>query len=156
MSLKWVQLLLMIAGIEPNPGPLPCGCDGFDVSSSGATNLKSSMDSLITLAQRGQVRALAFGKSKYKPKSKSKSKPKSNVRIPLRKNFSLRAYGYSMSKPAAQRHVALERAASDESTLAILRRVNALRTLNKRKPDVFKVLDSDVKFMQKLHKSQSN
>ena len=57
--------------------------------------------------------------------------------------------GYSLKKSLKQRKNSLKKASKKNSTLTVLRHLNAIRTLQKNNYDNFKKLDKDVKFVQK-------
>jgi hypothetical protein len=71
----------------------------------------------------------------------------------LKKN-KLRKYGYSTHKPAPERHSAIRKASRKYGTLSTMRKLNAIRVLQKRgNPALYKKLNSDFHYAQKLHNS---
>ena len=67
----------------------------------------------------------------------------------------MRAFGYSLSIPAKERREAIAKAVDHKGNTyaSIIRRLNAIRTLNKNNEKQFKILDSDIKWMQKHKKT---
>jgi hypothetical protein len=69
------------------------------------------------------------------------------------KKYKLRKYGSSTKKSATERQAAIRKAARAYGTLSTLRKINAIRTLNKRtNPLMYKKLTSDLRYAQRLNK----
>jgi Family of unknown function (DUF5771) len=68
------------------------------------------------------------------------------------KKAKLRKHGYSTHKPAPQRHSAIRKASREYGTLSTMRKLNAIRVLQKRgNPTLYKKLNADFHYAQKLH-----
>jgi len=70
------------------------------------------------------------------------------------KKAKLSKYGYSTRKSAEDRQSAIRKASREYGTLPTLRKLNALRTLQKSNPTVYAKLNSDVHYAQRLHNHQ--
>lgn len=70
---------------------------------------------------------------------------------PLRGDLSLRAYGYSIHKPASARHSALREAAKDNDVLKVLRHLNLIRNKQAESANKDK-FSSDMEYMSKIYK----
>lgn len=83
-------------------------------------------------------------------KSPKKRTYKSPVRIgPLNKG-TLRQYGYSTSKSAAERHDALEKAVHRYGKGVVVKKLNAVRVLNRnRSPKSSTIFGRDMRWVQK-------
>jgi hypothetical protein len=64
----------------------------------------------------------------------------------------LSKYGYTLSKSHEDRIKALKKAYKENSHLKILRRLNAIRTLQKSHERNYNKLDKDMKWLQKYYK----
>jgi len=74
---------------------------------------------------------------------------------PKLKEGLLEKYGYKLLKNAQTRERALEKAIRGEGSLLVLRRVVVLRTYQKNNPSMFRKLDKDVKYIQKVREKNS-
>jgi len=64
----------------------------------------------------------------------------------------LGVFGYAMSKPFTERKSAIRKASTEYGTLSTFRKLNALRTLNKRvNPKVYARLEKDVEYARLLN-----
>jgi hypothetical protein len=64
----------------------------------------------------------------------------------------LREEGYSLNKSEKTRHASLRKASKEKGTLKVLQHLNAIRTLQKNNPEYYKILDKDVKYIQKIYR----
>ena len=64
----------------------------------------------------------------------------------------LRKEGYSLKKSEKTRRDSLRKASKEKGTLKVLRHLNAIRTLQKNNPEYYKILDKDVKYIQKIYR----
>ncbi len=79
--------------------------------------------------------------------------PKGQIkRSSYKRSGLLSNYGYSVKRNAHERKTSLKRAMSNEKPLEVLQHLNAIRTLNKSRREVYNKMDSDVKFLQKEYK----
>jgi len=63
----------------------------------------------------------------------------------------LTSEGYKLDKPVKSRHDSLRKVSKKKGSLKVLQHLNGIRTLQKNNPDMYKKLDIDVKYMQKIH-----
>jgi hypothetical protein len=61
-------------------------------------------------------------------------------------------YGYSTKETVPKRHSSLKRAMSKEKPLEVLQHLNALRTLNKSRENIYNKMNSDMKYVQLEYK----
>lgn len=115
----------------------------------------------------GQIKRSSYKRSSYKKKSgtvvKSSrvpatcitdvGKPGKGVKLfEVTKPNLLRNYGYTTDKPMDERKSSLKRAMSRENPLEVLRHLNAIRTLNKPRREIYDKMDKDMKYVQKEYK----
>ena len=67
----------------------------------------------------------------------------------------LRKYGYTTKESREKRETSLKKAMNRENPLEVLRHLNAVRTVNKSKEDVFNKMNSDMKYVQREYKKIS-
>lgn len=94
-----------------------------------------------TRVKRGKIR------SRY-------GRPKTPMRkrvLPKLKKGELAAYNYHVKSPASQRRISIKRMMEHKGALKTLRHLVVLRSYNKRSK-LYKRLDKDVKYAQKLYK----
>lgn len=71
------------------------------------------------------------------------------VKIPILKKNTLRQFGYSSFKTEEERHVALKKAVKTLGYSAIIKKLNAVKILNKnRNPEVSKKFNKDMIWIQ--------
>lgn len=63
----------------------------------------------------------------------------------------MKKYGYSLVEHKAERQKAIDKAIKDRDKLEIIRHINAIRTLQKSHPKIWKKLDNDVKYIEKKY-----
>ena len=115
----------------------------------------------------GQIKKSSYKRSSYKKKSgvtvsatrvaatciKDVGKPgKGEKLFEVTKPNLLRNYGYSTKKTSDQRKQSLKRAMSKEKPLEVLKHLNAIRTLNKPRREIYNKMDNDMKYVQKEYK----
>lgn len=89
-------------------------------------------------------------------KNKIKTQKKRTGLIVIQKAGDLKKYGYEniVSLTKEEREIALRKAVKAYGSLAVLRKVNAIRVLTKRtNPKLSEVLGKDVVFLQEIHKN---
>jgi len=64
-------------------------------------------------------------------------------------------YGYTTKNSKQKRETSIKKALSRENPLGVLRHLNAIRTLNKSRENVYNKMNSDVKFIQREYKKIS-
>lgn len=86
-----------------------------------------------------------------KDKGRKGKTPKSQRVLPKLKKGGLGKYGYSNVKnlAAGVRRKALEKGIKKEGYAPIVRRLNVIRTYNKNNLQLFKIFDSDMKWIQR-------
>lgn len=77
--------------------------------------------------------------------------PKTLPPISKKPSDSLSQYGYKLSKPASDRHNALDAAAKDKGVVAVTKRLNLIRNYTAPSPNKNK-LSKDVEYMKKKSK----
>jgi hypothetical protein len=84
--------------------------------------------------------------------------PKSGVKLLPRPdpNVHLSKQGYSTSKKASTRHIALKKSSKKYGTLPVLKRLNLIRNLTPPDMPAHKVMASDVDYMSKLYKKEKS
>lgn len=71
--------------------------------------------------------------------------------IVITEKGSLTRLGYSSKEPAVKRHAALRRAVLMYSAGAVIRKLNAIRVLNRiRRPEISRVYEDDMRWVQNL------
>jgi hypothetical protein len=63
----------------------------------------------------------------------------------------MKGYGYSLDHNKEERQKAINKAIKDRDKLEIIRHINAIRTLQKSHPKIWKKLDNDVKYIEKKY-----
>ena len=87
--------------------------------------------------------------------------PKSGVKLLPKPDRSadaphLSKQGYSTSKKASSRHIALKKSSKKYGTLPVLKRLNLIRNLTPTDMPAHKVMAADVKFVSKLYKKEKS
>jgi len=119
----------------------------------------------------GQIKRASYKRSSYKRKNSKKivksarvpstciqdrGKPGKGPKLfEITKPGLLSNYGYTTKEPARERKTSLKRAMKNEQPLEVLKHLNAIRTLNRPNPEVYKKMDTDVKFLQREYKKMS-
>jgi len=117
--------------------------------------------------KEGQIRRSSYKRKSYTKKNGSKvrgskvrsscisdvgKKGKGKQLFVLKDSGFLSGKGYSLKKAQSARRASLRRASKEKGMLPVLKRLNAIRTLQKSIPDNYKKLDADVKYVQKEYK----